>query len=64
MPTTHRVVMRSVVTSEDGTSMVHEAVDPHVPEADLPAYRLTPDGRVRFGHVGRTTQELGDTNGR
>ena len=43
MPTTHRVVMRSVVTSEDGTSMVHEAVD---------------------RHVGRTTQELGDTNGR
>ena len=52
MPTTHRVVMRSVVPSEDGTSIIHEAVDPHVPEADLPAYLA--DARTRWAEVTHT----------
>ena len=50
---THRVVMRSTLTGPDGAPVVHEAVDPRVPDDQLETY-LT-DARTRWAEVTSTT---------
>ena len=51
--TTHRVVMRLVLPGPDGSTVVHEAVDPRVPADQLETY-LT-DARARWAEVTSTT---------
>ena len=51
--TTHRVVTRSTLTGPDGSTVVHEAVDLHVPDDQLDTY-LT-DARTRWAEVTSTT---------
>lgn len=49
---THRVVMRSTLPGPDGSPVTHEAVDPHVPDADLASYLA--DARTRWAEVTHT----------
>ena len=51
--TTHRVVMRSTPTGPDGVPVVHEAVDPHVPDDQHDSYLA--DARARWAEVTSTT---------
>ena len=51
--TTHRVVMRSVLPAPDGAPVVHEAVDPRVPDDQLDSYLA--DARTRWAEVTSTT---------
>ena len=50
---THRVVMRLVLPGPDGSTVVHEAVDPRVPDDQIETY-LT-DARTRWAEVTSTT---------
>lgn len=50
---THRVVMRSVLPGPDGSTVVHEAVDPRVPDDQLDSYLA--DARTRWAEVTSTT---------
>ena len=51
--TTHRVVMRSTLTGPGGAPVVHEAVDPRVPDDQLDSYLA--DARTRWAEVTSTT---------
>ena len=50
--TTHRVVMRSTLTGPGGAPVVHEAVDPRVPDDQLDSYLA--DARTRWAEVTST----------
>ena len=50
---THRVVMRSTLSEPNNTPIIHEAVDPRVPDDQIETY-LT-DARTRWAEVTSTT---------